>query len=627
MSRYGLSQVTVIFKEGTDIYFARQLVNERLQGIVPSLPSSISTSMGPVSTGLGEIFMYTVENTPNNPNPMSATDLRTLQDWVIKPQLRNVEGVNEINTIGGYVKQFVVRPNYPYLRSIGLDQQVIVEAISKNSMNKGSGYIEKNGEQYLLRSDSQITSIEQIKSIPITTSNGYILRLNDVAEVSIGSELRTGAATKNGQEIVLGTAFMLIGENSRSVAHAVDQKLQEVQKSLPEGVEAKAVYNRTTLVDATIETVKKNLLEGAILVIVVLFIFLGHFRAALITAMVIPLSMLMTITGMVNQKISANLMSLGALDFGIIVDGAVVIVEASLAKLALKQKELGRVLTRQERFATVFDATKESRKAILYGQLIIILVYLPVMTLTGVEGKMFTPMAATVVMALLAAMILSITFVPAMIALVTTGKVKDEESKIVHGIKKFYHPVLDWSLNHRLILVACVAGFFVFTASLSTRLGSEFIPSLDEGDVALHALRIPGTSLSQAIEMQYALEREIQKIPEVKSIFAKIGTAEIATDPMPPNVADNYVVLKLRREWPNPNKEKADVVAEIERVSKGVYGNNYEFTQPIQMRFNELISGVRTDVAVKISGDDLEQLLELGNEVADILETVNGTAI
>ncbi len=626
VSRYGLSQVTVIFKEGTDIYFARQLVNERLQGIVPSLPSSISTSMGPVSTGLGEIFMYTVENTPNNPNPMSATDLRTLQDWVIKPQLRNVEGVNEINTIGGYVKQFVVRPNYPYLRSIGLDQQVIVEAISKNSMNKGSGYIEKNGEQYLLRSDSQITSIEQIKSIPITTSNGYILRLNDVAEVSIGSELRTGAATKNGQEIVLGTAFMLIGENSRSVAHAVDQKLQEVQKSLPEGVEAKAVYNRTTLVDATIETVKKNLLEGAILVIVVLFIFLGHFRAALITAMVIPLSMLMTITGMVNQKISANLMSLGALDFGIIVDGAVVIVEASLAKLALKQKELGRVLTRQERFATVFDATKESRKAILYGQLIIILVYLPVMTLTGVEGKMFTPMAATVVMALLAAMILSITFVPAMIALVTTGKVKDEESKIVHGIKKFYHPVLDWSLNHRLILVACVAGFFVFTASLSTRLGSEFIPSLDEGDVALHALRIPGTSLSQAIEMQYALEREIQKIPEVKSIFAKIGTAEIATDPMPPNVADNYVVLKLRREWPNPNKEKADVVAEIERVSKGVYGNNYEFTQPIQMRFNELISGVRTDVAVKISGDDLEQLLELGNEVADILETVNGTA-
>ncbi len=626
VSRYGLSQVTVIFKEGTDIYFARQLVNERIQGVVPSLPSGISTSMGPVSTGLGEIFMYTVENAPNNPNPMSATDLRTLQDWVIKPQLRNVEGVNEINTIGGYLKQFVVRPNYAYLRSIGLDQQVIVEAISKNSMNKGSGYIEKNGEQYLLRSDSQITSIEQIRNIPITTSNGYILRLSDVAEVSIGSELRSGAATKDGQEVVLGTAFMLIGENSRNVAYAVDQKLQEVQKSLPEGVEAKAVYNRTTLVDATIETVKKNLLEGAILVIVVLFIFLGHFRAALITAMVIPLSMLMTITGMVNQKISANLMSLGALDFGIIVDGAVVIVEASLAKLALKQKELGRVLTRQERFATVFDATKESRKAILYGQLIIILVYLPVMTLTGVEGKMFTPMAATVVMALLAAMILSITFVPAMIALVTTGKVKDEESKIIHGIKKFYNPVLDWSLNHRMILVACVAGFLVFSASLSTRLGSEFIPSLDEGDVALHALRIPGTSLTQAIEMQYALEREIKKIPEVKTILAKIGTAEIATDPVPPNVADNYVMLKPRSEWPNPNKEKADVVADIERVSKGVYGNNYEFTQPIQMRFNELISGVRTDVAVKISGDDLEQLLELGNEVADILETVNGTA-
>ncbi|MFN4186566.1 efflux RND transporter permease subunit [Acinetobacter variabilis] len=626
VSRYGLSQVTAIFKEGTDIYFARQLVNEKLQGVTPTLPTGISTSMGPVSTGLGEIFMYTVENSKNNPNPMTPTELRTLQDWVIKPQLRNVEGVNEINTIGGYLKQFVVQPDYAYLRSIGLDQQDILEAISKNSSNKGSGYIEKNGEQYLIRSDSQISSIDQINNIPITTSKGYILRLSDVAKVSIGHELRTGAATKDGQEIVLGTAFMLIGENSRNVAHAVDQKLQEVQKSLPEGVEAKAVYNRTTLVDATIATVKKNLLEGAILVIVVLFVFLGHFRAALITAMVIPLSMLMTITGMVNQKISANLMSLGALDFGIIVDGAVVIVEASLAKLALKQKQFGRVLTRQERFATVFEATKESRKAILYGQLIIIMVYLPIMTLTGVEGKMFTPMAITVIMALLAAMILSITFVPAMIAMVTTGKVKDEESKIVHGIKKYYAPVLDWSLNHRYKLIAFVAIFFVFSASLSTRLGSEFIPSLDEGDVALHALRIPGTSLSQAIEMQYALEREIKKIPEVQTIFAKVGTAEIATDPVPPNVADNFVMLKPRDQWPNPDKEKAEIVAEIERVSKGVYGNNYEFTQPIQMRFNELISGVRTDVAVKISGDDLEQLLELGNGVAKILEGINGTA-
>ena len=613
VSRYGLSQVTAIFKEGTDIYFARQLVNEKLQGVTPNLPVGIATSMGPVSTGLGEIFMYTVENAKNNPNPLSPTELRTLQDWVIKPQLRNVEGVNEINTIGGYLKQFVVQPDYAYLRSIGLDQKTILEAISKNSMNKGSGYIEKNGEQYLIRSDSQINSIEQVQNIPITTSNGYILRLKDVAKISIGHELRTGAATKDGQEIVLGTAFMLIGENSRNVAHAVDQKLQQVQKSLPEGVEAKAVYNRTTLVDATIQTVKKNLLEGAILVIVVLFVFLGHFRAALITALVIPLSMLMTITGMVNQKISANLMSLGALDFGIIVDGAVVIVEASLAKLAIKQKELGRVLTRQERFTTVFEATKESRKAILYGQLIIILVYLPVMTLTGVEGKMFTPMAATVVMALVAAMILSITFVPAMVALVTTGEIKEEESKIVHGIKRFYNPILDWSLNHRYLLIAFVSIFFVFSASLSTRLGSEFIPSLDEGDVALHALRIPGTSLTQAIEMQYTLEKEIKKIPEVQTIFAKVGTAEIATDPVPPNVADNFVMLKPRSQWPNPDKEKSAVVAEIERVSKGVYGNNYEFTQPIQMRFNELISGV-------------EQLLESANAAAKILEGVKGTA-
>lgn len=626
LSRYGLSQVTVVFEDGTDIYFARQLVNERLQAARAVLPSGLSPELGPIATGLGEIFMYTVENTPDTQNPLNTTELRSVQDWVIKPQLRNITGVTEINTIGGYTKQYIVAPKPEQLRAFGLTVRDLMQALAANNSNVGAGYIEKAGEQYLVRSPAQISQLDEISAIALTSRDGQVIRISDVAEVKIGQELRTGAATKNGQEVVLGTAFMLIGENSRTVSMRVSDKLQEIQSSLPEGVTANTVYNRTTLVDATIRTVQKNLFEGAVLVVAVLFAFLGHFRAALITALVIPLAMLMTITGMVNQRVSANLMSLGALDFGIIVDGAVVIVEHSLSKLAQRQRELGRILTRQERFTTVFAATQESRKPLLFGQAIIIAVYLPLLTLTGVEGKMFTPMALTVVMALMAAMLLSITFVPAAVAMVTSGSVKEHENWLIRGLRNGYTPLLDWSLQHKFAVVAAAVVLLLFSGLLSTRLGSEFIPSLDEGDVALHAMRIPGTSLTQSVQMQYALENEIKSLPEVKTMFAKIGTAEIATDPMPPSVADNFVMLKPREEWPDPSKPKAVVVADIQAAAERVAGNNYEYTQPIQMRFNELISGVRSDVAVKIFGDDMAQLLESGEQVAAVLTSIAGSA-
>lgn len=626
VSRYGLSQVTVIFEDGTDIYFARQLVNERLQTARNVLPENLTPELGPISTGLGEIFMYTVENKPNSPSPLNATELRTLQDWVIKPQLRSVTGVTEVNSIGGYVKQYVVSPQPEQLRGLGLTVQDIVKALSLNNSNVGAGYIEKSGQQYLLRSPAQMTSIDEVGAIAVKNHAGQIVRLRDVADIHIGSEIRTGAATKDGQEVVLGTAFMLIGENSRTVSMRINEKLKQIQQNLPENVIANAVYDRTVLVDATINTVKTNLFEGAILVIAVLFTFLGHFRAALVTALVIPLAMLMTITGMVHLKVSANLMSLGALDFGIIIDGTVVIVEHALSKLAMRQREFGRVLTRAERFETVFEATKESRKALLFGQLIIMSVYIPLLTLTGIEGKMFTPMALTVILALFAAILISVTFIPAAIAMVTTGQINIHDGRLIRFLKRCYIPVFHWSMGHKKIVLLTATGLFAFSLLLSTRLGTEFIPSLDEGDVALHALRISGTSLTQSVDMQYALENEIKKLPEVKTMFAKVGTAEIATDPVPPSVADNFVMLKPRKEWPDPSKSKEAVVADIQAAVGRVIGNNYEFTQPIQMRFNELISGVRTDVAVKVFGDDMEQLLVTGNQIAAVLEKVSGSA-
>ncbi len=631
LSRYGLSQVTVIFKDGTDIYFARQLVNERIQSARESMPRGISPVIGPISTGLGEIYLWTVEAEEGakkaDGKPYSPTDLREIQDWIIKPQLRNVPGVTEINSIGGFAKEFQIAPDPAKLLAHGLTMGDIVLALERNNANVGAGYIEKRGEQYLIRAPGQVKSAEDIGNVILGNANGIPLRVQDVAEVGIGRELRTGAATDNGREVVLGTVFMLIGENSRTVSQAVDKKMQEINRTLPAGVKAVTVYDRTVLVDKAIATVKKNLFEGAVLVIAILFLFLGNIRAAIITALVIPLSMLFTFTGMVNQKVSANLMSLGALDFGIIIDGAVVIVENCVRRLAHAQAHKGRPLTRSERFHEVFAASQEARRALLFGQLIIMIVYLPIFALTGVEGKLFHPMAFTVVIALLGAMILSITFIPAAVALFIGNKVSEKENRLMLWAKRVYEPLLARVMAAKPLVITFAAVAVVLSGLLATRLGTEFVPSLSEGDFAIQALRIPGTSLTQSVEMQKQLERTLKaKFPEIERVFARTGTAEIASDPMPPNISDGYIMLKPESEWPTPKRSRAEVLAAVQEEVEKLPGNNYEFSQPIQLRFNELISGVRSDVAVKIFGDDMDVLNKTAAEVSGVLNGIAGAA-
>ena len=629
LSRYGLSQVTVVFEEGTDIYFARNLINTRLGAIKDMLPEGIEPEMGPISTGLGEIFMYTVQAKPGalqqNGSPYDAMALREIQDWIIKPQLAQVKGVVEVNSIGGYNKQYHVLPDPLKLLNYGLSIKDVELALQANNDNRGAGYIEREGMQLLVRSPGQLTSLDDIANVIITQYDTIPVKLSDVADVAIGKELRTGAATQDGKEAVLGTAMMLIGENSRTVARDVAQKLEQIKSSLPEGIIAEAVYDRTTLVDKAIATVSKNLLEGALLVIVVLFILLGNLRAALITAAVIPLSMLMTITGMVQAGVSANLMSLGALDFGLIVDGTVIIVENAVRRLAQAQHN-GSIQPLRERLNTVYLATAEVIRPSLFGVAIITIVYIPIFSLTGVEGKMFHPMAATVVIALLSAMVLSLTIVPAAVAVFLNGKISEKESAVIRSAKTLYAPLLALALKFRWLVIGLASALVGVCLWLATTLGSEFVPQLDEGDIALHAMRIPGTGLEQAVAMQEILEQKIKTFAEVDKVFARIGTAEVATDPMPPNVADNFVILKPRSEWPNPDKTKAQLVAEMEAALATLPGNNYEFTQPIQMRFNELISGVRADLGIKVFGDDLDQLVTSANQILQAVNKVQGAA-
>lgn len=631
LSRSGLSQVTVTFEDGTDLYFARQLVNERLQTAREQLPEGAEAVMGPISTGLGEIFLWTVEAEEGalkaDGTPYSATDLRVIQDWIIKPQLRTVPGVAEINTIGGHAKLFQVAPDPARLAAYRITLADLVTALERNNANVGAGFIERNGEQLTIRAPGQLEGIEDIAAIVVTQREGTPIRVRDVARVAIGEELRSGAATENGREVVLGTVFMLIGENSRSVSQAVAERLESINRSLPAGVVAVPVYDRTHLVDKAIATVKKNLIEGAILVVAVLFLFLGNIRAALITALVIPLSMLFTFTGMFTNKVSANLMSLGALDFGIIVDGAVVIVENAIRRLAHAQQRHGRLLTRSERLHEVFAASREARRALVFGQLIIMVVYLPIFALTGVEGKMFHPMAFTVVIALFGAMILSVTFVPAAIALFITGRVREEENAVMRAARRGYAPVLAWVMRRRNLAFALAAASVLGAGVLASRMGSEFVPSLSEGDFALQALRVPGTGLGQSLDMQQRLERSlVAQVPEVLRVFARTGTAEIASDPMPPNISDAYVMLRPREQWPDPGKSREALVAEIQQVAAGVPGSNYELSQPIQLRFNELISGVRSDVAVKVFGDDMDVLGSTAQRIATTLQQVPGAS-
>ncbi|OYX69555.1 MAG: CusA/CzcA family heavy metal efflux RND transporter [Caulobacter sp. 32-67-35] len=630
VSRYGLSQVTVIFDDGTDIFFARQLVNERLQNALSQLPPGIRPELGPIATGLGEIFMYTIEAKPGarrpDGQPYTTEDMRTLQDWVIRPQLRNTKGVTEVNTIGGYERQYHVTPRPESLAAFGITMAEVVEALERNNANVGAGYVERSGEQYLIRVPGQASTREDLSQIVIATRGGVPIRIAEVADVGMGQELRTGAATENGRETVLATVLMLAGENSRVVAQAAAASLDEAAKALPDGVTASPVYDRTNLVDRAIETVEKNLLEGALLVILVLFLLLGNIRAALITAAIIPFTMLLTITGMVRFGVSGNLMSLGALDFGLIVDGAVIIVENCLRRFGEAQHRLGRLLNRDERFSLAASASSEVIRPSLFGVMIITLVYVPIFALTGVEGKMFHPMAITVVIALTAALVLSLTFVPAAVAMFVTGKVQEQESFLMRWARIGYQPALDFAMRARTLMVVLAVALVAIAGFGASRMGSEFVPNLDEGDIAMHALRIPGTSLSQAIAMQTALEARISKFPEVERVVAKIGTAEVATDPVPPSVADTFIMLKDRKDWPDPRKPRGKLVEEMEAAVNEVPGSKYEFTQPIQMRFNELLSGVRADVAIKIFGDDLDELLKLGAEIEGIVGGVEGAA-
>lgn len=631
ISRYGLSQVTIIFKDGTDIYWARQLINQRLQEAKSALPDSIDPQMSPISTGLGEIYQWVVKAEPNakkaDGSAYRAMDLREIQDWIIRPQLQRVQGVAEVNSIGGYNKTYVVSPDLTRLQQLQIPLTDLQDALQNNNENRGAGFIEENGQQLTVRVPGMLTSIQDIQNVTVATKNGLPIRVADVASVSIGHDLRTGGATYNGQETVLGIAMMMMGENSKTIAKAIDDKVQEIQRSLPQGVVIETVYDRSSLVDKAIKTVAKNLIEGAILVIVILFIFLGNFRAALITACIIPLAMLFTLTGMAEQKISANLMSLGALDFGIIVDGAVVIVENCIRRLAEAQHLKGRLLTRSERFTEVFLAAKQARRPLIFGQIIIMVVYLPIFALAGVEAKMFHPMAMTVVLALLGAIILSVTFVPAAVALFVTGEVKEKESRWMMSLKKGYADLLDKAYAFRYVVVTAAISILILTSAIATRVGSEFAPQLSEGDFALQLMRAPSTGIEESLKIQENVEKQLLKaFPEIKAIFARTGTAEVATDVMPPNISDGIVLLKPHDQWPNPKETIDELRTRMLQFVNQIPGNNSEFSQPIELRFNELISGVRSDIGVKVFGDDMQILNQEAEKIAQQLRSIPGAS-
>lgn len=629
ISRYGLSQVTIIFQDGTDIYWARQLINQRLQEAQAELPEAIIPTMSPISTGLGEIYQWVIKAEPNarkaDGTAYSAMDLREIQDWIVRPQLQRVAGVAEVNSIGGYNKTYVVTPDLQRLQQLQIPLSELQTALTENNENRGAGFIEQNGQQLTVRVPGTLTDIKAIQNVSISNKNGFPIRVADVATVSIGHDLRTGAATYNGEETVLGIAMMMMGENSRTVAQAVDAKLKQVQQSLPQGVVIETVYDRTSLVDRAIQTVQKNLVEGAILVIVILFLFLGNFRAALITACVIPLSMLFTLTGMAQQNISANLMSLGALDFGIIVDGAVVIVENCIRRLAEAQHRHRRLLTRSERFREVFLAAKQARRPLIFGQLIILVVYFPIFALSGVEAKLFHPMAMTVVLALIGAILLSISFVPAAVALWVTGEIKEKESRWMLWLKQQYTRLLNWAYEFKALVLTLALCILFFTGVLATQVGSEFAPQLSEGDFAVQQMRSPSTGLEQSLRMQENTEKLLLKeFPEIKAIFARTGTAEVATDVMPPNISDAIVLLKPREQWPDAKESLDGLRQRMIAFLATLPGNNSEFSQPIELRFNELISGVRSDVGVKIFGDDMQVLNQQATQIAEKIQRISG---
>jgi cobalt-zinc-cadmium resistance protein CzcA len=652
-SRNGFAQITAIFSDRTNLYFARQQVSERLTEAKANLPPGVELRMGPISTGLGEIYWWAVEYLPPGkgnevrdgkpgwqsdgsyltPEGQRITDdfarivyLRTVQDWIIRPQMKTVVGVAGADAIGGYVKQYHVQPDPKKLMAFGLSLSQIAAAIEANNVSRGASYIERNGEGHVVRSSGRVETLGEIAEIVVATRGGTPVRVKDVADVVLGRELRTGSASVNGREAVLGTALMLVGGNSRTVAAAADARIKEINRTLPPGIVARTVLNRTQLVDGTIPTVATNLTEGALLVILVLFLLLGNFRAAAIAALVIPITMLITAAGMLQGRISANLMSLGALDFGLIVDGAVIIVENSLRRLAERQHALGRSLSDDERTRTVMDSAVEMIQPTVYGQAIIMLVYVPLLTFTGVEGKTFEPMALTVVIALAAALVLSLTFVPAAIAIAINAPVSEKQNWLVHRVSEIYRPVLSTVIRHPIPVIASAAVLFAVATLLFLTLGQEFTPTLDEKNIVLEVRRIPSTALSQSQAMQLDLERTVSRMPQVAVVFSRTGTPDLAADPMPPNASDTYIILKPQSEWPDPDLPKGELIRQIDTLVGQLPGNSIGFSQPIQMRFNELIAGVRDDVAIKIFGEEFEPMLRAANQTAAILRRLDGAA-
>ncbi|KQS04984.1 cation transporter [Sphingomonas sp. Leaf357] len=652
LNRNGFAQITAVFSDSTDIYFARAQVAERMRMAERRLPAGVMPEMGPIATGLGDIFMWTVEYreldqvrhrdgepglqrdgsyiTPEGEHLVSeadkATYLHTVQEWIVAPQLRGTEGVAGVDSLGGYDREYLVIPDMQRLAAMRLTVGDLATALERSNTSVGAGTVDLNGAGLFVRSDARVRTADELARTVVTSHEGVPVLLSQVAEVRAGQGIRTGSASENGHEVVVGTAVMRIRENSRTVATAVADRLKAIGRSLPTDIVAKPVLDRTELVNSTIATVARNLAEGALLVIVVLFALLGNFRAALIAAFVIPITMMLTATGMLRAGVSANLMSLGALDFGLIVDGAVIIVENALRRLRERQHEAGDPLPLSERLAVVAASAREMIRPSLYGQAIIVLVYTPLLTFSGVEGKMFEPMALTVIIALLFAFVLSVTFVPAAIAAFLGGRVDEKESRIIAAIKRRYEPGLDVAMRRPSLTIGGALVGVVLAALAFSTLGQEFLPQLDEGDILVQAWRPPGTSVQQSQQMQFAVEKIISREPEVEYAFSRTGTSEIASDPMPPNATDTFVMLKPRAQWPDPSLPKSDLVERIEKKVSTIPGNAYEITQPIQMRFNELIAGVRGDIAVKVFGDDFAQMNASAVRIAEVLRKVRGAA-
>ena len=654
ISRNGFSQVSAIFTDDTDLYFARQQVGERLRQATENLPVGVQPQIGPVTTGLGEIVMYTVgfanpdgkgakkvtgqpgwqpDGSYLTPEGERLTDpitkagyLRTVQDWIISPQLKSVGGVAGVDSIGGFAKTFVVAPDPVKLASFGISYSELGQALENANLAVGANYFNKGGEAYLVRVDSRVRTVDEIRNAVAATRGGTPITIGQIADVRIGGDLRTGAGSMNGQEAVIGTVLMLIGQNSRVVAEEVTAKLDQVAKTLPPGIEVKVVLNRAKLVSATVATVQRNLTEGAILVAAALFLLLGNWRAAVIAVLVIPFSFLMMAMGMNAFKVPGNLMSLGALDFGLIVDGAVIIIENCLARLAHRQENEGRLLSLRERLEETMRAAQEMIKPTVFGQAIILLAFAPLLTFTGVEGKTFSPMAITIMLALLAAFVLAITLVPALVAIMIRGKVAEKDVWLIRKSKERYLPLLDKAIARPWPFILGGLAFFLAAVPAFGLLGSEFIPQLDEKNLAVASTRVPSVSLEQSLAMQRSVEAAVKRLPEVETMFSKTGTAEVATDPMPPNVSDGFVILKQQEEWPDGVTTKADVIARIGKAGASQLGNLYEVSQPIQLRFNELIAGVRGDVAIKLYGDDLDKMTQSANEMVRILQGIPGAA-